>query len=112
MLGNKVETQITKLINENNKILRFGIAFEFPDARIRVSKKLEDNLDECKDIYFIHFTEYYCRTFNTHLLFRKIWLNKLTKSFKNFYPVLLKKLQNYESVSSKLGMGIYRLLYI
>lgn len=46
VLGNKVETQITKLINENDKILRFGIAFEFPDARIRVTKKLEDNLDE------------------------------------------------------------------
>ena len=48
MLGNKVETQITKLILENAKILRLGIAFEFPDARIRVNKKLEDNLDECK----------------------------------------------------------------
>lgn len=46
VLGNKVETQITKLINENNKMLRFGIAFEFADARIRVTKKLEDNLDE------------------------------------------------------------------
>lgn len=46
VLGNKVETQITKLIIENNKMLRFGIAFEFADARIRVTKKLEDNLDE------------------------------------------------------------------
>ena len=48
VLGNKVETQITKLVLENNNILRLGISFEFADARIRVTKKLEDNLDECK----------------------------------------------------------------
>lgn len=46
VLGNKVETQITKLILENDKIKRLGISFEFADARIRVTKKLEDNLDE------------------------------------------------------------------
>ena len=43
-----METQITKLILENDKIKRLGISFEFADARIRVTKKLEDNLDECK----------------------------------------------------------------
>ena len=43
-----METQITKLILENDKILRLGLCFEFADARIRITKKLEDNLDECK----------------------------------------------------------------
>uniref|UniRef100_A0A0B6ZP77 Tropomodulin n=1 Tax=Arion vulgaris TaxID=1028688 RepID=A0A0B6ZP77_9EUPU len=45
VLGNKVEMQIAKLIKENHKLLRLGIQFEFPDARIKVHDKLKANLD-------------------------------------------------------------------
>ncbi|KAL3884519.1 hypothetical protein ACJMK2_024654 [Sinanodonta woodiana] len=45
VLGNKVEMQIAKLIEENGVILRFGITFEYPDARIRVDYKLQENND-------------------------------------------------------------------
>jgi len=46
VLGNKAETQITKLIEANETMLRFGIALEFPDARIRVTEKLQTNNDQ------------------------------------------------------------------
>ncbi|GFO26641.1 tropomodulin [Plakobranchus ocellatus] len=45
VLGNKVEMQIAKLIKENDTILRLGLNFEFPDARIKVHEKLKKNLD-------------------------------------------------------------------
>ena len=48
VLGNKVEMQLTKLIEQNDTLLRFGIACEFPDARIRIHEKLQENNDSCK----------------------------------------------------------------
>lgn len=51
VLGNKVEMQLTKLVEENPTILRFGIACEFPDARVRIHEKIQENNDECE--YFI-----------------------------------------------------------
>ena len=48
VLGNKVETKLTKLIEENETMLRFGIALEFPDARVRVTEKLQTNNDQSK----------------------------------------------------------------
>ncbi|XP_064595955.1 tropomodulin-1-like [Liolophura sinensis] len=45
ILGNRVEMAISKAIAENDNILRFGIFFEFPDARIRVHEKLKANND-------------------------------------------------------------------
>jgi tropomodulin len=48
VLGNKIEMQLTKLMEENATMLRFGIACEFPDARIRIHEKLQENNDECR----------------------------------------------------------------
>ncbi|XP_055865957.1 tropomodulin-1-like [Biomphalaria glabrata] len=45
VLGNKVEMEIAKLVKENSKLLRLGIHFEFPVARIKVNDKLKENLD-------------------------------------------------------------------
>lgn len=48
VLGNKVEMQLTKLIEENPTMLRFGIACEFPDARVRIHEKIQVNNDELR----------------------------------------------------------------
>ncbi|CAG2199773.1 TMOD [Mytilus edulis] len=48
VLGNKVEMQLTKLVEENPTILRFGIACEFPDARVRIHEKIQENNDELR----------------------------------------------------------------
>lgn len=48
VLGNKIEMQLTKLMEENATMLRFGIACEFPDARIRIHEKLQENNDELR----------------------------------------------------------------
>uniref|UniRef100_A0A0P4WCV1 Tropomodulin n=1 Tax=Scylla olivacea TaxID=85551 RepID=A0A0P4WCV1_SCYOL len=45
VLGNKIEMQLTEIIEQNPSILRVGIHFEFNDARNRVSKHLQKNLD-------------------------------------------------------------------
>ncbi|KAH9504471.1 Tropomodulin-1 [Bulinus truncatus] len=45
VLGNKAEMEIAKLVQENSKLLRLGIHFEFPVARIKVHEKLKENLD-------------------------------------------------------------------
>ena len=48
VLGNKIEMQLTNLIEENPTLLRVGIHFEFNDARNRVSRQLQKNLDTCE----------------------------------------------------------------
>jgi len=48
VLGNQVEMAITKLIEANDSILRFGIWFEFPDARVRVNEKIQKNNDQIR----------------------------------------------------------------
>jgi len=40
--------KVVKLIEENNTLLKFGIAFEFPEARIKVHDKIQCNNDVCK----------------------------------------------------------------
>ncbi|XP_014786736.1 tropomodulin-2 isoform X1 [Octopus bimaculoides] len=45
LLGNKVEMAITKLVEANDTLLRFGIWFEYPDARVRVQEKIQKNND-------------------------------------------------------------------
>ena len=40
--------QLTELIEANSSLLRVGIAFEFNDARNRVSRQLQKNLDTCE----------------------------------------------------------------
>jgi len=48
ILGNKIEMQLTELIEANPTILRIGIHFEFNDSRNRVSRHLQKNLDTCE----------------------------------------------------------------
>lgn len=48
MLGNKIEMQITDLVEQNSTLLRVGLHFEFNDARNRVSRQLQKNLDTCE----------------------------------------------------------------
>jgi len=45
ILGNKIEMQLTELIENNPTVLRIGVHFEFNDARNRVSRHLQKNLD-------------------------------------------------------------------
>lgn len=40
--------QLTELVEANPTLLRVGVAFEFNDARNRVSRQLQKNLDTCE----------------------------------------------------------------
>lgn len=48
VLGNKVEMQLTSLLQENKTLLRFGITFEYADARIRTNERLKKNFDDLR----------------------------------------------------------------
>jgi len=50
VLGNKIEMQLTELVEQNTTLLRVGIHFEFNDARNRVSRQLQKNLDTLRKI--------------------------------------------------------------
>lgn len=45
ILGNRIEMDITRLVEKNNTLLRLGLNFDVPDARMRVAKHLQDNND-------------------------------------------------------------------
>ncbi|CAG7820583.1 unnamed protein product [Allacma fusca] len=47
-LGNKIEVEITKLVEENPTILRLGLHLEYNDARNRVATHLQRNLDRIR----------------------------------------------------------------
>ncbi|XP_052786948.1 tropomodulin-like isoform X2 [Mya arenaria] len=47
-LGNKVETKIIKLVQENDKMMKLGLAFEFPETRVKVTEKLQSNYDQVR----------------------------------------------------------------
>jgi tropomodulin len=47
-LGNKIESEITKLVEENPTILRLGLHLEYNDARNRVATHLQRNLDRIR----------------------------------------------------------------
>lgn len=48
ILGNRIEMDITKLVEKNNTLLRLGLNFDVPDARMRVAKHLQDNNDSLR----------------------------------------------------------------
>ena len=48
LLGNKVEMKLVKLIEANHTLLKFGIAFEYPETRNRVTDKVQENNDNSK----------------------------------------------------------------
>ncbi|XP_060075182.1 tropomodulin-1-like [Ylistrum balloti] len=47
-LGNKVEMKVLKMIEANTSLLKFGIHFEFPEPRVRVHDKIQNNNDELR----------------------------------------------------------------
>lgn len=48
VMGNRIEMEIAKLVEENNTLLRLGLNFDVPDARLRVANKLQANNDHSK----------------------------------------------------------------
>ncbi|XP_055332694.1 tropomodulin-like isoform X2 [Paramacrobiotus metropolitanus] len=48
VLGQKIEMEISKLILQNQNILRLGIAFEIAGARVRVHEHLQRNNDKIR----------------------------------------------------------------
>ncbi|UYV81668.1 TMOD1, partial [Cordylochernes scorpioides] len=47
VLGNKLEMDIAQSIEQNSALLRLGLSFAVADARVRVTKHLQDNNDAC-----------------------------------------------------------------
>jgi len=47
-MGNRVEMEIAKLVEQNNTLLRLGLNFDVPDARLRVVNKLQANNDNLR----------------------------------------------------------------
>lgn len=45
MFGNKIEMEITELVEKNTTLLRLGLHLEFNDARHRVAAHLQRNID-------------------------------------------------------------------
>ncbi|XP_014271012.1 tropomodulin-1 isoform X3 [Halyomorpha halys] len=45
VLGNKIEMEITKLVEENPTLLRLGLHLEYNDARQRIATHLQRNID-------------------------------------------------------------------
>jgi hypothetical protein len=52
ILGNRIEMDIAKLVEQNNTLLCLGLSFDVPDARMRVAQRLQQNKDNCK-LFFI-----------------------------------------------------------
>lgn len=57
MLGNKIEMEITELVEKNSALLRLGLHLEFNDARHRVAAHLQRNIDRSEYLLFkLHLT--------------------------------------------------------
>lgn len=48
VLGNKIEMEITELVEKNSTLLRLGLHFEYNDARHRVAAHLQRNIDRIR----------------------------------------------------------------
>lgn len=48
VLGNKIEMEITELVEKNSSLLRLGLHLEFNDARHRIANHLQRNIDRSK----------------------------------------------------------------
>ena len=58
ILGNRIEMEIAKLVEQNNTLLRLGLNFDVPDARLRVVNKLQQNSDNGKNFTIIFATHH------------------------------------------------------
>lgn len=45
ILGNRIEMEIAKLIEQNNTLLQLGLHLDAPDARMRIAQQLQKNKD-------------------------------------------------------------------
>ncbi|XP_063906712.1 tropomodulin isoform X1 [Zophobas morio] len=51
VLGNKIEMEITQLIEKNTRLLRLGLHLEYNDARHRIASHLQRNIDtNCRSV--------------------------------------------------------------
>ncbi|KAF0310564.1 Tropomodulin [Amphibalanus amphitrite] len=50
VLGNKIEMEITKYVEQNPNLLQFGLHFDFNDARARVCNQLQKNRDRLREL--------------------------------------------------------------
>ena len=48
ILGNRIEMEISKLIEQNDTLFRLGLTLDVPDARMRVAQQLKKNKDTSK----------------------------------------------------------------
>lgn len=48
VLGNKIEMEITQLVEKNPTLLRLGLHLEYNDARHRIATHLQRNIDTSK----------------------------------------------------------------
>lgn len=53
VLGNKIEMEITELVEKNSSLLRLGLHLEFNDARHRIANHLQRNIDRSKYSCFL-----------------------------------------------------------
>lgn len=52
-MGNKIEMEITDLVEKNSTLLRLGLHLEFNDARHRVAAHLQRNIDRSEYTFFL-----------------------------------------------------------
>ncbi|XP_049817616.1 tropomodulin isoform X2 [Aethina tumida] len=50
VLGNKIEMEITQLVEKNNNLLRLGLHLEYNDARHRIAAHLQKNIDQSRKL--------------------------------------------------------------
>lgn len=48
IMGNRIEMEIAKLVQQNKTLLKLGLNFDVPDARHKVATQLQLNNDNCK----------------------------------------------------------------
>ncbi|CAG9795352.1 unnamed protein product [Diatraea saccharalis] len=73
VLGNKIEMEITSLVEQNPTLLRLGLHLEYSDARHRVASHLQRNIDRSES--YIHIHTY---TLHTDLILYRVIYKTLT----------------------------------
>lgn len=54
VLGNKIEMEITSLVEKNPTLLRLGLHLEYNDARHRIATHLQRNIDTSKSTVYAY----------------------------------------------------------
>lgn len=67
MLGNKIEMEITELVEKNPSLLRLGLHLEFNDARHRVAAHLQRNIDRSEYTFSVSYSSTFSRHFEEGL---------------------------------------------